>query len=176
MSIDDPNRTAQFVRLLAASERRLAGYVLALVPNFVDADEILQETKLRLWDQFEKYDPQKDFGAWARAVAYYQVLTFRKKRGRDRVLFSTDFVATLADEAASRGGEASDRSSELLYCLKRLNQKYQALLREFYGRPSTLERAAETVNMTAAAARKALARSRQALHECIERRLLREEA
>ncbi len=172
----DLDQTAQFVRLLAAAERRLAGYVLALVPNFMDADEILQETKLRLWDQFEEYDSQKDFGAWAKAIAYYQVSTFRKKQGRNRVAFSSDFIATLADEVASRGGETSDRSSELLFCLKHLNQKYQMLLREFYGRSSTLEHAAKAGGMTLVAARKALARSRQTLHECIERRLLREEA
>jgi len=174
--MDDQNQTVRFVQLLAASERKLAGYVLTLIPNFVDADEVLQETKLRLWDQFGEYDPKKDFGAWARAIAYYQVLTFRKKRGRDRVLFSTDFVATLAEDAASRDDEASDRSSALLSCLKHLNQKYQALLREFYGRQSTLEQAAEAVGMTVVATRKALTRSRQTLHECIERHLLREEA
>jgi len=173
---DGKEKAARFVQMLAASERSLARYVLALVPNFVDSDEILQETKLRLWDQFEEYDSQKDFGAWARTVAYYQVLTFRKKQGRDRVVFSTDFVATLSDEVASRGDEADARSSELLFCLKHLSPKYQTLLREFYGRPSTLEHAAKVVGMTVVATRKALARSRQALHECIERRLLRGES
>jgi len=174
--IGDKEKAAQFVQLLAASERNLARYVLALVPNFVDSDEILQETKLRLWEQFEEYDPQKNFGAWARAVAYYQVSTFRKTRGRGKVVFSTDFVATLADEVANRDDEASDRSDALILCLKQLSPKYQALLREFYSRLSTLEHVAKAVGMTVVAARKALVRSRQALHKCIELRLLREKA
>jgi RNA polymerase sigma-70 factor (ECF subfamily) len=172
----EPERTAQFVQLLAACERRLAGYVLALVPNLVDADEILQETKLRLWDQFDEYDAEKDFGAWARSVAYYQVLTFRKKRGRAKVVFSSDLVSMLADEMTSRGDEVSDRASALLFCIKRLNKKYQNLLGAFYGGPSTVERAAEAVGMTVAAAQKALARSRRALHECFERRIRGQEA
>ncbi len=169
-------RTAQFVRLLAAGERRLAGYVLALVPNFADADEILQETKLRLWEQFDQYDPEKDFCAWARTVAYYQVLTFRKNKGREKIVFSTDTVSLLADALSQQDEEISDRSSAMLFCLKRLNDKYQTLLREFYGHPSTIERVAGKVGMTVAAARKALLRSRQALHQCIERRLSQEEA
>jgi len=170
------DRTSRFVQLLAAGERRLAGYVLALVPNFADADEILQETKLRLWDQFDQYDPEKDFCAWAKTVAYYQVLTFRKNKGREKVVFSTDTVSLLADKLSRKNDETSDRSSAMLFCLKRLNAKYQTLLREFYGHPSTIERVAGKVGMTVAAARKALLRSRQALHQCIDRRLGQEEA
>lgn len=171
----DTDRTSRFVRLLAACERQLASYVLVLVPNFADADEILQETKLRLWDQFNEYDPEKDFGAWAKTVAYYQILTYRKQKGRNKVVFSTDMVSLLADELAHRDDALSDRSSAMLLCMKRLNTKYQTLLREFYGRPSTIESVAGTVGMTVAAARKALSRSRQALYECIERRLCQEE-
>jgi len=170
----DSHTASQFVKLLAASERSLAGYVLSLVPNFVDADEILQETKFRLWEQFENYDPEKDFAAWARVIAYYQVLTFRKKQGRDKVVFSTGFISTLSDEFADRGSEISDRSSELLFCMKSLNEKYQTLLRQFYGQSSTLQQAAESVGMTVEAAKKALARSRESLHECIERRMRQE--
>ncbi|WP_145282237.1 sigma factor [Pirellulimonas nuda] len=71
------DRSAAFVTLLAASERQLAGFVLALLPNFADADEVLQETKLRLWEQFDGYDPSQSFDAWARSVAYFQILTKR---------------------------------------------------------------------------------------------------
>jgi len=172
----DSNKAKQFVKSLAASERCLAGYVLSLVPNFVDADEILQDTKLHLWEQFDRYDPDKDFAAWARTVAYYKVLTFRKKRGRDKVIFSTEFVSTLTDELAGQGDELSDRSKSLLYCIEHLNQKYQTLLREYYGDPSSLQRAAEAVGMTITAARKALERTRESLHECIERRMRQQEA
>ena len=69
----------RFVQLLSKCERRLNDYVLSLVPNWADAEEVLQETKLRLWQQYHEYDPTKDFGAWACTIAYYQVLTMRKR-------------------------------------------------------------------------------------------------
>ena len=53
----------EFLRLLGEHERRLRGFILALVPHWADADDIAQEVRLRLWEQFDDYDPAKDFGA-----------------------------------------------------------------------------------------------------------------
>ena len=54
-------RTREYLRLLGQHERRLLGFILSLVPNWADADDIAQEVKIRLWEQFDKYDPAKDF-------------------------------------------------------------------------------------------------------------------
>ena len=85
MSIDESRR--QFVRLLTQHQRRVYGYILTMVVNWNDADEILQETNLRLWEEFDRFEPGTDFAAWAIRVAYYQVLTWRKKRDRSRLVF-----------------------------------------------------------------------------------------
>src|SRR5580704_11881026 len=47
----------QFVRLLTGNERRLKSYILTLVPNLADAEQIAQDTSLRLWEQFDRYNP-----------------------------------------------------------------------------------------------------------------------
>ena len=75
-------RTREYLRLLGQHERRLRGFILSLVPNRADADDIAQEVKIRLWEQFDSYDPTKDFGVWARTIAHYQVLTYREKQSR----------------------------------------------------------------------------------------------
>ena len=67
-SFDHETRVKEFVRLLGAHEQGLSGYIISLVPNWADADEIAQETKLRLWEQFEQFDRTKDFGTWARRL------------------------------------------------------------------------------------------------------------
>ena len=56
-------------RLLAQYEPRLRGFILTLCPNWADAEDIAQEVKLRLWEQFDEYDPARDFGAWACTIA-----------------------------------------------------------------------------------------------------------
>ena len=80
-------RTREFVQLLTQNERRLYAYILSLVPRWADADDILQETNLRLWEEFDKYLRNTDFASWAMRVAFFQVLTFRKRHGRDRSPF-----------------------------------------------------------------------------------------
>jgi len=85
VSLDDSKAT--FVRLLTQSERRVYGYILKMVVDWNDADEILQETNVRLWEEFDRFQPGTDFAAWAIRVAHYQVLTWRKRRDRSRLVF-----------------------------------------------------------------------------------------
>ena len=61
-------KTVEFLRLLLQHERRIRAYILALVPNWADADDLYQETTVRLWEQFADYNPEKEFGAWACTV------------------------------------------------------------------------------------------------------------
>ena len=60
-----PNNDArphEYLRLLAQYDLRLRGFVFTLVPNWADAEDIVQEVKLRLWEQFDDYDPTRTFG------------------------------------------------------------------------------------------------------------------
>lgn len=168
---NQPDKTVRFVSLLANSERRLAAFVLSVVPNFADADEVLQETKVRLWEQFDNYDPSKSFDAWARSIAYFQVLTYRKKAEREKLVFSTELLDALNLSYANSEKEISLYSAALESCLKRLSKKNQSLLSAAYSGCTRLDDAAQSFGMTVAAVKKALYRSRAALHECIVRRI-----
>jgi RNA polymerase sigma-70 factor (ECF subfamily) len=167
----ETDRSATFVVLLAASERQLTGFVLALLPNLSDADEVLQETKLRLWEQFDNYDPTQSFDGWARSIAYFQVLTHRKKSSSGRMVFSTELVAALADEFDDRSEEISERAQALQSCLEQLSGRNRMMLDKYYSGSWSTDSLAQAMGMTVAALRKGLYRCRLALHECIGRRL-----
>ena len=55
---------ARFLRLFLSSERELFRYVAALVPNVGDAQEIVQQTALVLWDKFDEYESARPFTPW----------------------------------------------------------------------------------------------------------------
>ena len=74
----DDTRTLELLSLLGANERSLFAYVCALSPNWQDAEEIMQQVRIRIWQDFDQYDPAKPFGCWARAIAYYLTLAYRK--------------------------------------------------------------------------------------------------
>lgn len=169
------DRSANFISLLAASERQLAAFVFSLVPNASDADEILQETKLRLWEQFDTYDPSRSFSSWARSIAYYQILTLRKSAANRRVQFSSGLIETLADEFPDQEGSCVERVAALRSCLQILSDRCRKLVSGYYGGTRSLDAVARSLGMSDAAARKALYRSRFAIHNCVQRHLAAEE-
>jgi len=85
-------RNADFVRLLKRYDRRLAAYVFSLVPDWNDAEDILQDTWVRLWEQFDEYRQGEDFGVWACTIARYLVMAYRKRMQRERLHFSPEVV------------------------------------------------------------------------------------
>src|SRR3954451_24322967 len=77
-----------FLRLFLQNQRRLYAYILTLLPNRADADDVLQEVSLVMWDKFDGEQPPDAFVAWGCRIAYFKVLDLCKKRQRGRVLFS----------------------------------------------------------------------------------------
>lgn len=79
------NPTAQFTDQFVQNERALYGYVFSMVANHADTDDIVQSTLIQLWENFEKYNPERPFLPWAFRFAYRQVLMHpRPQRHRHR--------------------------------------------------------------------------------------------
>ncbi|MEN1680372.1 MAG: sigma-70 family RNA polymerase sigma factor [Planctomycetota bacterium] len=169
MALDADQR--EFVKLLAASERRLSAYILTLVPNLNDADEILQETHVRLWESRNRYEPGTDFVAWATRVAYYQVLTWRKRRGRQRLVFSDELVSELSSRSEAAAEQSGDRHEALLLCLSELSDGSRAVLAKVYADGQHIKDVAVAMGRTAESLYKVVQRLRTTLRNCIEQRL-----
>lgn len=174
----DRDRTKAFVRLLSQHERSLNAYILALVPHWADAEEIAQETKVRLWEQFEQFeqfdqaDPSVGFRAWSRKIAHYQVLTYRKRQGRERVRFSQKTMDALGVEARKSEIQLSLRHYALQKCLEKISFSHRKLILLCYSEEEhTLRDVAETLDQTYDAVRKKLLRVRRALATCVDRTL-----
>jgi len=170
MSDHNAQRTREFVALPTQHDREIFSYILALVPHWADAQDIQQATHIRLWDQFDEYDPAKDFGAWGRSIAHYQVLTHRKQTAR-RQTFSDHCLDLIAAESDRQAPDNEDRVEALHRCLKSLDDSGRWLLEQVYAHGQQVSAVAETLGKSAAATYKTLARLRQRLHRCIERRL-----
>src|SRR4051812_12731478 len=98
----DSQRTEAIVQLLTEHQQKLYVYILSLLGNPTDADEVLQNTNLVLWRKAADFHFGTCFSAWACRLAYYEVLAFRKQRGRSRLNFNQELLDTLAEEAVDR--------------------------------------------------------------------------
>lgn len=170
-----PDPTEEFVFLLARHERLLRGYVAALIPHAQDADDVLQETKLRLWRAFGQFERGTNFAAWARKVAFHQVLAYRKRRKRDRLEFSEEFLQSVADEYEDGEAGLLKREAVLQGCIDKLPEDQRVVLHLRYAEGLSLEAMAERVRRTVAALYRQLSRTRQLLHGCVKKTLMQEE-
>src|SRR5687767_14761314 len=161
----------QFVRLMTKYERLVYGYILSLVPNWSDADEILQETNVRLWEEFDKFVLGTNFAAWAIRVAHFQVLTWRKQVSRSRLVFDQSVVESLAEEPFWTDEAFDARQQALGDCVSELPDHSRQLLQQCYARGHKIKDVAVRLKRSPAAVYKALERVRVALHTCIERKL-----
>ena len=80
-----PEKNGLFLRLFLQNERRLYAYILTLLPHRADAEDVLQEASLVMWDKFDEHNPPDDFAAWGCRIAYFKVLDFYKKSRRAKV-------------------------------------------------------------------------------------------
>ena len=76
----------RFLSLFLRSEKEVFRYVAALVPNMVDAEDIVQQTALSLWEKFDAYDPAQPFTPWACRFALNKARQWVERRQRWQAL------------------------------------------------------------------------------------------
>jgi RNA polymerase sigma-70 factor (ECF subfamily) len=172
-----PAKGKLFLRLFLQNERRLYAYILTLLPNRADADDVLQEASFVLWDKFDEEHPPDDFAAWGCRIAYFKVLDFIKKRQRSRVRFSQAMLERIAETAVEQADtlQLDDRREALAGCIEKLAPRERDLLARRFSEGASIASLAAQLGRSADAVYKSLARTRAALFDCVMRRLASEE-
>ena len=159
--------TAEFIQLLTTSQSRVYAYILSLVFDPDQADDLLQQTNAILWEKAEEFEVGTNFIAWSFRIAHFQVLAHRKKVQRDRLIFDDQLIVDLA-EVSSRYDETFERRQRLMRtCLGKLNDRQRDLIRRRYSVGSNVARVAEEVGSSVNAVKQALFRARRNLIACV---------
>jgi RNA polymerase sigma-70 factor (ECF subfamily) len=169
-----PESVDAFARLLGQNQRRIFLYVMSLVPDWNDAEEIVQETNLVLWRTSDRFEPGTNFGAWATKVAFHQVLAWRKRVKRNRLEFSQEFLEAVAEEASAASDVLEERWQKLTRCIERLPADRRMILRLRYSDELSVAAIARRLGRNENAVYHTLGRTRRALHECVTRSRLKE--
>jgi len=169
MTISAPSD--EFTSLLTEHRHRLRGFVLTLVSDRSDVDEILQETNLVLWQKFGEFTPGSNFFAWAATVARFQVMKCYQRQGKERLMFQPATLDAIADEAVSIDEVLEARRRMLSACMERLSSGQRELLGERYRQGTSTSHMAQQRGLSVAALYQQLSRIRRRLATCITRRL-----
>jgi RNA polymerase sigma-70 factor (ECF subfamily) len=163
-----------FVCLLLEHQSALLRYILPLVGNLDDAQDVFQQTALALWQKFGQYDPARPFLPFAKRFAHNEVLMHyrNKQKHTSRATFLTkELIETLAEEQAEQD-PGEPRRLALQSCLEALPEADRRLLDERYSESGkTIDRLAGETGRKANVLYKALARIRRQLLRCVSEKL-----
>ena len=138
----DTNEYKIFIKLYLANERRIYGFVRALVPNWSDVDDVIQETAAVLWSKFDQFHKGTNFSAWALKIAHFQVLNYYKNQKKDKLYFSDEMLSLLA-EKNFKNPNTDERLSILKKCLQKLKAYELSLIQLRYEPDGSTRKVAE---------------------------------
>jgi RNA polymerase sigma-70 factor (ECF subfamily) len=170
MKSGPPERNREFLALMLPHQQSIRNFIYSIHPDAGDLDDIMQDTAISLWEKFETFDSGREFLPWAMRLAYFEVLRFRKKRSRDRLVFSDELVEVLAGEAPQHD-QADPVRVALDSCLCRLDARSRAVIEARYGQGTSITELAAARNESVHRLYRILEKVRGTLVSCVRRKL-----
>lgn len=161
----------QFLSLFLRSEREIFRYVAVLVPNVTDAEDIVQQTAMALWEKFDAYDPSQPFTPWACRFALNKARQWIERRQRWQALLERGLAEELMQRRQELLPEFEMRLRHLEGCLEKLPDAQRSLIEGYYYERASIENLAQRSGRTEAATYKMLQRVRQSLQVCVKARI-----
>ncbi len=170
----DNAKHQQFAQRLVRNQNKVFRYIVSLVANRADAEELFQQTCLTLWEQWDRYDFDLDFLPWACGIAHNHVRNHLRKRENSQVLLDNGLVEQLRRRSLERQNREDNRQEALLACLGELSDTHRTMVETYYGGEQSVEQIAHSSASTPNAVYKTLRRIRMMLYDCISKRLAAE--
>jgi RNA polymerase sigma-70 factor (ECF subfamily) len=171
--MNEMRNPTEFVTLWGTHSRRVYAYILTLVYNVADAEDILQETIATLWEKFDEFEPGTDFGAWAVRIAYFKVCNWLHKRKPMEPLDEA-LLGLLTNETAAAADLLDTQFIALSKCIGKLSSTQRELIEVRYSGNNSVQQAATRVGRSVHYVYRALRRVHEQLFKCIQRQLAAE--
>ncbi|AQT69256.1 RNA polymerase sigma factor [Anaerohalosphaera lusitana] len=164
----------KFVKLLTANYYRINAFILSMVPNAADAEDMMQETSEIMWQKFDEFEEGTDFAAWGVTIAKFRILNFRKSKQNQTAQLSEEALRLIESETDSMSEELDARLDALRACLSRLDEKDRQFIKLRYSPGATARSVAEVIGTSVHRVYRSVARINSMLLRCIRRRLTTE--
>ncbi|EAQ81709.1 sigma-70 family RNA polymerase sigma factor [Blastopirellula marina] len=160
------NHTLRVQQLFVQYQSQLKAFALVLSPNFVQADDLMQETFLTITAKAHEFDLESNFLAWSRTILRFKVLEARRAAGVKTVDYLDSLVASCPDQWANE-----ERLHKLTECIQNLAPKSREIILLRYQREHSPSQIAEMLSRTVNSINVALSKARLALRDCMDRQL-----
>lgn len=165
----------QFIRLFVRHEGELRAFASTLMPCPADAEDVVQDACVAMWQRIGDLENAQSFRAWAYTFVRFTALNKIRKQKRSPLLFSESLLETLAGEGEGESERARAEIKALTDCLDKLPPDQRELVSQYYHSAAIrMDDVARALQRNVAGLYKAMERTRHALRTCIEKRLVRD--
>jgi RNA polymerase sigma-70 factor (ECF subfamily) len=162
----------EFAVLWATAFPRLRTFVLMCIPRYHDAEDVIQETAVAAAADFDRYDRNRSFVSWVLGIARNRVLRhWRGKGTAKQILLDEQTLLQVEDAFIKVELNPDPRHEALEACLGQLSARSRRLVEHRYVHGLNVEQVSARMGLTVKSAYSQLYRIRQALAECMRRRL-----
>lgn len=165
------NETEEFAILWTKAQPAVSAFVSALVPNFHEAEDVLDQVVVTLVRKFSTYDRERPFVNWAIGVARFEVLKHRRSRANERHYFCDELVAEICSTYQEMSLELEEQKQFLRECLEEVRGRSRKALQLRYFDDLKPAAIGEALGMNSGAVRVMLHRVRASIRQCLEKKL-----
>ncbi len=162
------NNSEDFVDLMTSYQGRLYGFIFSLVGNPDAANDVLQETNLILWNKSSEFELGSNFKAWSYRIASFQVMAYRQRKMRDRLIFDDDMMQRVVAEYTDKDEAYEFKQKKIQSCMKELPERQYNLINKRYYKGQSVQEIAKEMKSTANSITQALYRARTNLSQCVK--------
>lgn len=166
------SKDQQFLKLFLANQKRIFGFIVSLVPNSANADDIMQETVGIMWQKFHTFEIGTNFSAWAISIARHKIFQFREKQLKNCARFSNKAIAEIISRSKDIQDSMDDRMDALQVCLKKLKVQDRYLVQMRYEKDIQTKQLAQQQGRSVNGLYKTMTRIHRVLQQCVQRTLL----
>lgn len=165
-----------FVSLLLEHQSALRAYVVSMMPGSDDAEDVLQNTNVIIWEKMHDFEDGSNFQAWIFSIARNVVKTQFRANKRHRLPSVDDDLIHAIDTVwnSRKPQEVVLKQRALDRCLEKLRRADRELIAARYNKGSNLEVYAQQVGRPADSLRTSISRVRAKLRICVKKRLAME--
>lgn len=135
-------------------------------------EDLVQQVFVTAYLKLDRFDVERDFGAWLRTIARNLVRNELRRQARETKWLGRyrDYLSQRIDESTEAEAREQALHQHLQNCRAELSEPAQQALRLRYDQSRPFEEIAERLGRTVAATRQLLSRVRLALRRCLEER------
>lgn len=171
--MSDPG--SDFFELVSKIQTRLYTFIASAVFDSDSAEDVLQETNLVMLRKWSDFRIGSNFDAWAYQIARFQIMAFRQKKDRDKLLFGDDLIDRIMAWSQEYCELQNTQMKDLDRCIESLPPRSRQVIRRRYYDGDSVQKIADEMKLNQNAVSQLLFRVRKALVDCVTHRKAVEE-